>query len=594
MMVITVTRRFDEAWAGRKSSNVLKTRKNVNHRSEKSSSLYKDTPLSSSKFDTRLWRFASPFAEGIIRLELGALSSDETVKEIWDSQGHFALSYVWGDPLETRTIEIDGHNLEITKSLYEFLKALTNTRYSNQWFWADQISINQNCTEERNHQVAVMSDIYSNAKCVLAYLGAEPTAPIDYRLLGDPDLTSIFYPFVQYLDDPSTFDTVKGVLDLLTRPYWNRLWVVQELALARDVRFICGQGSVLGAIELSHADIALMDSLFDAIERADWEARIALIGGAHAQAYIAEYNHGREPPGSLAEEILMEAGRDGRGTACLQSTLERHSFRLCSDPRDKIFGLQSLVKAEEQIPIDYRLSLHTIVLQTARSIITCQPDARFKRHDRLPLSRYFMLPVDPAWRLTNSFCERKIRSLRMLMGQLSDTPKQCHSLVCAMSLAHLITLIGCNISEIMPQVSVLRSWAHIWDQVSKFATTDKQKALALDLQSTAKEHHELVERLGIRFRENFEGQSTIWKAKQDHGPSPWDLCVDLENGILDMIARCACKHGFALYAGRFLYHPDEWPFQDEPVWTFQPEIDAQSPTKRWNWDGWFAESHEAT
>jgi hypothetical protein len=39
--------------------------------------------------------------------------------------------------------------------------------------WIDQISIDQQDVEEKNHQVSMMADIYEHAETVIAWLGEE-------------------------------------------------------------------------------------------------------------------------------------------------------------------------------------------------------------------------------------------------------------------------------------------------------------------------------------------------------------------------------------------------------------------------------------
>jgi hypothetical protein len=67
-----------------------------------------------------------------------------------------------------------GH-LPVSRTLWNFLQALFASG-QNEWFWADQISMNQLDVDERNHQVTMMSMIYSQAVEVYAWLGPQPDA----------------------------------------------------------------------------------------------------------------------------------------------------------------------------------------------------------------------------------------------------------------------------------------------------------------------------------------------------------------------------------------------------------------------------------
>ena len=48
-----------------------------------------------------------------------------------------------------------------------------NAQSSGRWLWCDHISMNQLDVEERNHQVSLISRIYSNVEMVFAYIGPE-------------------------------------------------------------------------------------------------------------------------------------------------------------------------------------------------------------------------------------------------------------------------------------------------------------------------------------------------------------------------------------------------------------------------------------
>lgn len=108
-----------------------------------------------------------------------------------------ALSYEWGSPLEISSIIINDGLISIRNNLFNFLhhyreatgpskeankhrlqrmredNGLWHPRVENgdQYVWIDQVCINQTSNLERNHQVQVMSRIYSQAHYVLAWLG---------------------------------------------------------------------------------------------------------------------------------------------------------------------------------------------------------------------------------------------------------------------------------------------------------------------------------------------------------------------------------------------------------------------------------------
>jgi hypothetical protein len=85
----------------------------------------------------------------------------------------YALSYVWGDPARTKSITCNRKAFKITASLHSALRAIRLPDHVIQ-VWADAVSINQENPLERNHQIRMMTRIYSKAKSVLVWLGPDP------------------------------------------------------------------------------------------------------------------------------------------------------------------------------------------------------------------------------------------------------------------------------------------------------------------------------------------------------------------------------------------------------------------------------------
>ncbi|KAF1829387.1 HET-domain-containing protein [Decorospora gaudefroyi] len=94
-----------------------------------------------------------------------------------------ALSYVWGDPEHAHQATVLDHLgfaagwIPLTKNLGNALCDLRGAEgLQEQYFWIDQICINQQDNREKNQQVAMMSEIYTQAKQVITYLGPAGTA----------------------------------------------------------------------------------------------------------------------------------------------------------------------------------------------------------------------------------------------------------------------------------------------------------------------------------------------------------------------------------------------------------------------------------
>lgn len=90
-----------------------------------------------------------------------------------------AVSYVWGLGAASREIRLDGHEFAIRPNLWSCLDNLTsiqtNSYQDTHWthMWVDAICINQKDEEEKSQQVRAMSEVYSRAVEVSAWLGPQ-------------------------------------------------------------------------------------------------------------------------------------------------------------------------------------------------------------------------------------------------------------------------------------------------------------------------------------------------------------------------------------------------------------------------------------
>ncbi|KAI1088261.1 heterokaryon incompatibility protein-domain-containing protein [Rostrohypoxylon terebratum] len=130
-----------------------------------------------------------------------------------------AVSYTWAD-------EMGDNNCEA--ALRRFRKINQDT-----FLWVDSVCINQNDLNERRQQVKLMPAIYSSAIRVLVYLGAgsQNTSNAMFVLSLNGKLAK------QYLLDRRYIEALRVLFHL---PYFYRIWIIQELALAREVRLYHG------------------------------------------------------------------------------------------------------------------------------------------------------------------------------------------------------------------------------------------------------------------------------------------------------------------------------------------------------------------
>lgn len=195
----------------------------------------------------------------------GTLGTKDDQDLPWRSDwgDYMALSYFWGSVEPKRHILLNGLQFPVTSNLWDALAQLRQSHRVRQGFklWIDAICINQQDVAERNHQVSLMRDIYASAWQVVVWLGGEaddsdlaiitlrwlasvvrdrPSMTTFYREKKQIDARPFFIKWATY-ESPLRKDVNKALFHLFTRPYWRRMWILQEVAMARpDSPVLCG------------------------------------------------------------------------------------------------------------------------------------------------------------------------------------------------------------------------------------------------------------------------------------------------------------------------------------------------------------------
>jgi hypothetical protein len=152
------------------------------------------------------------------------------VASIKNSQNKYiAGSYVWGPPEPSRSILLNGTPFTVRKNLWHFLHACSS-KYKTHILWIDAICINQSDVQERSAQVQEMKRIYSGATCVYSWLGYRSSL---YTGLFDRELVKQIRTLVY--NTSRRVQEHDQVLDLDKVEYWERMWILQEFLLAKDV-----------------------------------------------------------------------------------------------------------------------------------------------------------------------------------------------------------------------------------------------------------------------------------------------------------------------------------------------------------------------
>jgi len=190
-----------------------------------------------------------------------------------------ALSYTWGGQEKTLQIDLEddngdgggdggdddvGYFLPVTPNLFAALSAFRAPR-EERVIWADSICINQDDTAEKNLQVAMMHDIYSQASSVVVWLGEDTDSDVaTVRNLVLPFRRRYWetgYEFEPSLVSEFSTESLARFCRLLNRPWWRRVWIIQEVVAAREVVFFFPEGITIPWSFVDHLcrDLKLKD-----------------------------------------------------------------------------------------------------------------------------------------------------------------------------------------------------------------------------------------------------------------------------------------------------------------------------------------------
>lgn len=170
-----------------------------------------------------------------------------------------ALSYAWGGGgKDVHQILIDNQAFEVKDNLFS---ALQHIRHTDQdvLLWVDAICINQNDKRERGQQVTQMGCVYSIAEEVLIWLGPgnedtlelmqsvnwiDTNAKKAQASANGQDWTELCRHFmIERLGSPGSrlhSKQLSRLAELLKNGWFKRVWILQEVAMAKAARILCG------------------------------------------------------------------------------------------------------------------------------------------------------------------------------------------------------------------------------------------------------------------------------------------------------------------------------------------------------------------
>ncbi|CZT20123.1 uncharacterized protein RCC_05980 [Ramularia collo-cygni] len=285
-------------------------------------------------------------------LEGDDLEFELTAWDLETAPDYVAISYTWGENRDHKTVYINGRPREVWPNCHYALWQV-RLHHPGSYIWLDSICIEQDNLGEKSHQVAMMGDIYKRAAFTCACIG--PAAEDGHDLLAD-FISQLGQVKLEYEDirkhpgfDSSFGEESDGSVDVqdptepieqfcqqwilrhrqqdivalagemfafLSRPYWQRVWIMQEITLSKSVSILFGR------------------------EVRSWQA-VRRLPWLHHYTIPVEHSPDIERFSRLVWLVFDKV-------VPLEDFARTINGFQCYDPRDKIYGLLSMYQFEEE------------------------------------------------------------------------------------------------------------------------------------------------------------------------------------------------------------------------------------------------------
>jgi len=288
--------------------------------------IYQYRPLAGARY-IRLLRLRSYSRRSSLR-------NYELIEVLLDKAPPYsALSYRWDSEGGFGYILVEQKLVKVTLNCKLALKTLSG--WCEELIWIDQVCIDQCSIPERNSQVAMMADVYKQAKETIVWLGgnlSDRNFSLNLHVGVRSGAFGVNNMITQQYSDPrhplggntktaedlEQYDhdlyRIGNVLEeVLQRGWFGRVWMIQEVSLAKQIAVYCTNAS------MSWDDLVQATRSLSA---AQGSSRRALF---HVPLDLMDVRDHYQS-GSVTFSELIKLARDYEA----------------SDPRDKIYGLLGL------------------------------------------------------------------------------------------------------------------------------------------------------------------------------------------------------------------------------------------------------------
>ena len=271
-----------------------------------------------------------------------------------------ALSYTWGSTEKTANIRVNGCTMGVTENLYVAMQHL-RSEDQDRILWIDAICINQANHPERRHQVQQMRYIYQKAEQVVIWLGIgtfESDIIMNVMNRVHENAVGVEGDWRRsaelWMPTPNT-QQLEYLKSLLDRPWFRRIWVLQEIASARAALVVCGRQSV------SARTFAQFPSLLNVHPDPRCQAVLDIM------------------PGFSRKESWWNQNRN------LHTLLVKFRQSEATDPRDIVYALLGISQDaynSDFLNANYEKSVQQVIRDTT-SFLLSHPDPVYSRYEFL-------------------------------------------------------------------------------------------------------------------------------------------------------------------------------------------------------------------
>ena len=272
-----------------------------------------------------------------------------------------SVSYSWNDQQRDHDIHVDSHKLKIIENLRIGLPHLIK-KASTQFLWVDEICIDQENEEEKAVQVPLMEEIYTRCQECLVWLG-DGTPETDIAIDVIPRISEYVKLYGAKkawerqginVQSPEILESNlwRGIVNLFSRPWFTRVWTLQECILPDNVLFLCGS-KVLAFTDVEPLALPLLQ-LLTSLQLFFSNAALGeskLFAGFLRLLRVTEFKNLKKDPKSCLDTLRL-----------LYFTRPLSA----SNRLDKIYGILGLAASSlrDHLKIDY----HSTDFQVSRQI----------------------------------------------------------------------------------------------------------------------------------------------------------------------------------------------------------------------------------